>query len=52
MALLNILLIEDRAAKLPGAGKIEEMTDAPGGGHRITVFDPENLPTTLVYGQR
>jgi hypothetical protein len=45
------VLSEIRAAQLPGAGKIEEMTDAPGGGYRITVFDPEGFPINLVHGQ-
>lgn len=40
-----------RAAQIPGAGKIEEMRDAPGGGYRVTVFDPEDFPINLVYGQ-
>lgn len=37
--------------KLPGAGKIEELTDAPGGGHRIQFVDPEGFPVNLIFGQ-
>ncbi|KAK3722462.1 hypothetical protein LTR37_002454 [Vermiconidia calcicola] len=41
----------EKAAKIPGAGQIEEMKDAPGGGYLIVVNDPEGFPVNLVYGQ-
>ena len=40
-----------RARRLPGAGEIEELKDAPGGGYRITFHDPEGFPVNLVFGQ-
>jgi hypothetical protein len=40
-----------RATKIPGAGKIETLSDAPGGGRRLTIIDPEGFPVNLVYGQ-
>lgn len=30
---------------------IEEMKDAPGKGHIVTVHDPEGFPVSLVHGQ-
>lgn len=27
------------------------MVDAPGGGHIVTVTDPEGFPVNLIYGQ-
>jgi len=41
----------EKAAKLEGAGEIVELTDAPGGGHSITIQDPEGFPVNLIYGQ-
>lgn len=41
----------EKAAKLPGAGQIEEMKEAPGGGHLLTVHDPAGFPINLMYGQ-
>ncbi|KAH8548136.1 trihydroxytoluene oxygenase [Umbelopsis sp. PMI_123] len=41
----------EKAAKLPGATEIQELVDAPGGGHLVTVFDPLGLPVNLMYGQ-
>lgn len=40
-----------RGARIPGATKIEKLTDAPGGGSRVTIFDPEGFPVNLVFGQ-
>lgn len=40
-----------RAASLPGSSGIEELHDAPGGGHQVTVYDPEGFPVNLMYGQ-
>lgn len=36
---------------MPGATKIEELTDAPGKGSQVTIFDPEGFPVNLVFGQ-
>ena len=41
----------EKAAKIAGAGKIEEMKDAPGGGYILTLHDPEAFPVNLIYGQ-
>lgn len=41
----------EKAAKVPGAGSIEELKDAPGGGHLITLHDPEGFPISLIHGQ-
>lgn len=41
----------EKAAALPSAGPIEELTDAPGGGHMVTLHDPEGFPINLIYGQ-
>jgi hypothetical protein len=41
----------EKAAKVDGAGKIEELIDAPGGGHMITLHDPEGFPINLIHGQ-
>lgn len=40
----------EKAQKLLG-GEIEEMKDAPGGGHILTLKDPEGFPVNLIYGQ-
>lgn len=42
----------EKAAKLPGAGTIEEMKDAPGGGHILTLHDPAGFPFNLMHGQQ
>jgi hypothetical protein len=36
---------------MPTAGKIEEITHAPGGGLSVTLTDPEGFPMTLLHGQ-
>ncbi|EME49763.1 hypothetical protein DOTSEDRAFT_40913 [Dothistroma septosporum NZE10] len=41
----------DKAAHIPGAGQIFELNDAPGGGHVLTLHDPEGFPINLMYGQ-
>lgn len=41
----------EKASKLPGASPIEELKDAPGGGHLVTLHDPEGFPINLIYGQ-
>ncbi|KAH8601819.1 Glyoxalase/Bleomycin resistance protein/Dihydroxybiphenyl dioxygenase [Bisporella sp. PMI_857] len=41
----------ERATALPGATPVHD-SDAPGGGKRVTFFDPvDNFPSHLVYGQ-
>jgi hypothetical protein len=40
-----------RAAKLPTASPITTLTDAPGGGHMVTITDPEGFPINLLHGQ-
>ena len=41
--------------KLPGAtilnGGIQEMKNAPGGGHIVSIEDPEGFPVNFIYGQ-
>ncbi|RLL94967.1 hypothetical protein CFD26_102412 [Aspergillus turcosus] len=38
---------------LPGASKITEFTNAPGGGRYVTFRDPiDNFPFHLIYGQK
>lgn len=41
----------EKAATLPGASPIEAQTDAPGGGHMVTLLDPEGFPVNLIHGQ-
>ncbi|KAB8258543.1 Glyoxalase/Bleomycin resistance protein/Dihydroxybiphenyl dioxygenase [Aspergillus pseudonomiae] len=41
----------EKAAQLPGAGEIQELSEAPGGGHLLTLPDPEGFPINLIYGQ-
>ena len=41
----------EKAAKIPGASDITEISDAPGGGKIITLHDPEGFPINLMYGQ-
>ena len=46
-----LLMGGTRAALIPGATKIEEMKDAPGGGHIVTLTDTEGFPINIIYGQ-
>lgn len=40
------------AERLPGASKIYDLVDAPGGGRCVTFYDPvDKFPFHLVYGQ-
>lgn len=41
----------EKAAMLPNAGEIQELTDAPGGGYLISLTDPESFQINLMYGQ-
>lgn len=44
--------LELASETLPGATSIHQL-DAPGGGKRVTFYDPvDNFPVHLVYGQR
>ncbi|OJJ30436.1 hypothetical protein ASPWEDRAFT_46014 [Aspergillus wentii DTO 134E9] len=41
----------EKAKQLPNASEIQELTDSPGGGHLVTVIDPEGFPVNLLFGQ-
>jgi len=41
----------EKAARVPGATGIQELSDAPGGGYMVTLYDPEGFPINLVHGQ-
>ncbi|PSN66882.1 putative 2,3-dihydroxybiphenyl-1,2-dioxygenase or glyoxalase/bleomycin resistance protein-like protein [Corynespora cassiicola Philippines] len=41
----------EKASKLPGASPIQDLSDAPGGGHMVTLHDPESFPINLLFGQ-
>ncbi|KAL2837463.1 Glyoxalase/Bleomycin resistance protein/Dihydroxybiphenyl dioxygenase [Aspergillus pseudoustus] len=41
----------ERATTLPKASGIKELAAAPGGGHMVTVYDPEGFPVNLIFGQ-
>jgi hypothetical protein len=41
-----------KAAAIPGASKIEKMDHQPGGGQRVTIRDPDNLPFHVIFGQK
>ena len=40
-----------RATKLPTAVEMQELTDAPGGGHMVALKDPEGFAINLFCGQ-
>ncbi|KAJ5968758.1 hypothetical protein N7501_005006 [Penicillium viridicatum] len=40
----------EKATKLPTAGEIQALTDAPGGGYMVTLTDPEGFAMNLFYG--
>lgn len=40
----------EKAAKIPGAGAIEELSDSPGGGRIVTLRDPEGFLVSFMYG--
>ncbi|KAJ5757374.1 uncharacterized protein N7511_006068 [Penicillium nucicola] len=42
----------EKATKIETAGKIEDLSDAPGGGFMVTLTDPEGFAMNLVFGQR
>lgn len=41
----------EKAAKLDGAGEIQPLDEAPGGGYMVSIIDPEGFPINLMYGQ-
>lgn len=41
----------EKASQLPGSSPIEELVDAPGGGHMVMLHDQEGFPVNLIYGQ-
>lgn len=41
----------ERAARLPGAGDIQALDDAPGGGRLVTITDPDGFPVNIIFGQ-
>ena len=41
----------EKAARLKGASPIEDLKDAPGGGHLVTAIDPEGFPVCFIHGQ-
>jgi hypothetical protein len=41
----------EKASRLPTASGIEPLDDAPGGGHLVTLRDPEGFPVNLIHGQ-
>lgn len=41
----------EKATRIRSAGPVVELNDAPGGGHMVTVYDPEGFPINLIYGQ-
>ncbi|KAL3455997.1 Glyoxalase/Bleomycin resistance protein/Dihydroxybiphenyl dioxygenase [Aspergillus heterothallicus] len=42
----------ERATALQPSSKIKELPEAPGGGHIVTLHDPEGFPVNLIYGQK
>ncbi|KAJ5918025.1 Glyoxalase/Bleomycin resistance protein/Dihydroxybiphenyl dioxygenase [Penicillium verhagenii] len=41
----------DRAANLPTASAVEDLSHAPGGGSLVTITDPEGFPVNVIFGQ-
>ena len=41
----------ERACQLGDGATIKELSNAPGGGSVVTVFDPEGFPINLLHGQ-
>lgn len=41
----------ERASRIPGASAIEKLHDAPGGGQRVTLTDPEGMLVGVIFGQ-
>lgn len=39
-----------KAAAIPGAGEVEDLSDAPGGGRMVTLWDPEGFPISFIFG--
>lgn len=51
LALLFVCSSGHRASKIAGAGTIESLDDAPGGGQMLTITDPEGFPINLICDQ-
>ncbi|KIN06761.1 hypothetical protein OIDMADRAFT_111241 [Oidiodendron maius Zn] len=41
-----------KAARIPGASKIEDVSHQPGGGQRVTIEGPDGVPFSVIYGQK
>lgn len=41
----------EKASTMEGASEIQALEHAPGGGFIVTLYDPENMPINLVFGQ-
>jgi hypothetical protein len=41
----------EKAARVAGASEIIDLSSAPGGGHLVTLHDPEGFPINLIFGQ-
>ncbi|KAK5124653.1 hypothetical protein LTR85_001366 [Meristemomyces frigidus] len=41
----------EKASKIEGASEILDLRDAPGGGHMVTLHDPEGFIVNVMYGQ-
>ncbi|KAF2032958.1 Glyoxalase/Bleomycin resistance protein/Dihydroxybiphenyl dioxygenase [Setomelanomma holmii] len=41
----------EKASEVDGAGPIQDLSDAPGGGYLVTLVDPEGFPINLIHGQ-
>ncbi|KAL2855154.1 Glyoxalase/Bleomycin resistance protein/Dihydroxybiphenyl dioxygenase [Aspergillus pseudodeflectus] len=42
----------ERATALQSSSEITGLSEAPGGGHMVTVHDPEGFPVHLIFGQQ
>lgn len=42
----------EKASKVPGAGRIQDLQHAPGGGKLLTLTDPEGFPVNVIHGQK
>ncbi|KAK5136531.1 hypothetical protein LTR08_002875 [Meristemomyces frigidus] len=41
----------EKAARIEGASGILDLSDAPGGGHMVTLRDPEGFAINVMFGQ-
>ncbi|KAJ5365230.1 Glyoxalase/Bleomycin resistance protein/Dihydroxybiphenyl dioxygenase [Penicillium concentricum] len=42
----------NKAASLPTASPVQDLSDAPGGGFLVTITDPEGFPFNVAFGQK